>query len=110
MLDAEGMPPEKVRNEFPEKTIISATKSGIDKKQFIETHGSLKILCQTNTMKNMAWSYPITFRSRVVRSTAQTQGGGWVGGVHFQKVQFLNYFRHNKSEPDLTDDCILLCF
>ena len=52
------------------------------------------------------WRHPITLRSLVVRSTALTQGGGWVGGVHFQKVLFFNYFRHNKSEPDSTDDCI----
>ena len=56
------------------------------------------------------WSYPITLCSLVVRSTAQTQGGGWVGGVHFQKVQFFNYFRHNKSEPDLTVDCMFTMF
>ena len=34
--------------------------------------------------------------------------------VVFQKVLFFNYFRHDKSEPDLTDDCIftlcLICF
>ena len=56
------------------------------------------------------WSYPFTFRSLVVRSTALTQGGGWVGGVQFQKVQILNYFRHNKSEPYLTDDCMFTVF
>ena len=33
-----------------------------------------------------------------------------MGGVHFQKVPFFNYFRHNKSEPDLTDDCICAVF
>ena len=38
---------------------------------------------------HLVWSHPITLRSLVVRSTALTQGGGWVGGVHFQKIQFL---------------------
>ena len=33
-------------------------------------------------------------------------GGVGVGGVRFQEVQFFNYFRHNKSEPYLTNDCI----
>ena len=28
----------------------------------------------------------------------------------FQKVSFSNYFRHDKSEPYLTDDCILTVF
>ena len=37
-------------------------------------------------------------------------GGVGGGGVHFQEVQFFNYFRHNKSEPDLTDDCIFTVF
>ena len=35
------------------------------------------------------WRHPITFGSLVVRSTALTQGGGWVGGVHFKKVPLL---------------------
>ena len=56
------------------------------------------------------WSYPITLRSLLVRSTALTQGGGWVRGVHSKKVQVLIYFRHNKSEPDLTDDCMFAVF
>ena len=34
--------------------------------------------------------------------------GGWEGP--FSKVPFLNDFRHNKSEPDLTDDCICTVF
>ena len=36
---------------------------------------------------------------------------GWGGGKgFFQKVLFFNYFRHDKSEPDLTDDCIFTVF
>ena len=30
--------------------------------------------------------------------------------VHVQEVPFFNYFRHNKSEPDLTADCIVTVF
>ena len=37
-------------------------------------------------------------------------GGGGGGKGFFQKVFFFNYFRHNKSEPDLTDDCIFTVF
>ena len=39
--------------------------------------------------------------------------GGWGGGgvgVNFQEALCLNYLRHSKSEPDLTDDCIFVVF
>ena len=35
-------------------------------------------------------------------------GGGGEG--FFQKIWFFNYFRNNKSEPDLKDDCIFTVF
>ena len=35
----------------------------------------------------------------------------WVGGRGpFSKSTILNYFRHNKSEPDLTDDHVFTMF
>ena len=37
-------------------------------------------------------------------------GGGGGGKGFFQKVWFFNYFRNNKSEPDLKDDCICTVF
>ena len=38
---------------------------------------------------------------------------GWGGGgerAFFRNVIFFNYFRHDKSEPYLTDDCIFVMF
>ena len=42
--------------------------------------------------------------------------GGWRGvegggkGFFSKSMVFFYYFRHNKSEPDLTDDCIVTVF
>ena len=36
------------------------------------------------------------------------EGGGGKGV--FQKVWFINYLRHDKSEPDLTDDFVFTEF
>ena len=36
--------------------------------------------------------------------------GGAGGGAPFSKSTIFNYFRHNKSEPDLKDDCIFTVF
>ena len=62
-----------------------------------------------NTLVFRQNRHPRCVSSRVLGRTLLVSvrfARAWGGKGFFQKVWFLIYFRHNKSEPDLTDDCI----